>query len=67
LNISYFKANPSCLYCFSLIQAEVARQPGKELYEEFKWVYDNAAEKIRKSEAGVKMANQLKFFKQIMV
>ena len=67
LDIDYFNANPTCVYCFDLILGEVARQPGKDFFEEFKLVYNNATEKIKKSEAGIKMANQLKFFKQSMI
>jgi len=67
LNIEYFKENISCVYCFNLIQQQVGRQPGKNFYTDFEIVYNNASEKIKKSEAGITMATQLKFFKQSMI
>ncbi|RZK10103.1 MAG: TlpA family protein disulfide reductase [Flavobacterium sp.] len=66
-NIDYSKNHPGCLYSFELVQLQVARQPGKDFYKDFEFVYNNSSSQIRESEIGKKMLSQLKLFKQSMV
>lgn len=67
ITIDYCKKNPSCAYSFGLVNTQVARQPGKNFYEDFENIYNNASKEIRESEAGKRMAEKLILFKQSMV
>lgn len=67
IDIAYCKKNPSCIYSFDLVNSQVARQPGKNFYNEFEYIYNNASAEIKQSENGKKMAEKLIFFKQSMI
>lgn len=67
INIDYCKKKPSCAYSFRLVSAQVARQPGKNFYEDFNYIYQNASKEIKESERGKSMAEKLILFKQSMV
>ena len=67
INIQYSKNHPSSIYSFSLVQKQVPRQPGKNFYSDFESIYINSSQEIKESELGVKMAEQLKYFKQSMI
>lgn len=67
INIQYSKNNPNSIYSFSLVQQQVARQPGKDFYSDFEYIYLHSSQEIKDSEIGIKMAEQLKYFKQSMV
>jgi thiol-disulfide isomerase/thioredoxin len=67
IDIQFCKQNPDCLYSFDLVNAQVSRQPGKNFYKEFEFIYNNASKGVRDSESGKKMAEKLKYFKQSMV
>ncbi len=67
INIDYCKKNPSCAYSFRLVSAQVARQPGKNFYEDFNYIYQNASKEIKESDRGKSMAEKLILFKQSMV
>jgi peroxiredoxin len=64
INLAFAKKHPSSLYCLELVQPQVGRQPGKNFYDDFVQVYNNAAPQIQQSATGVKMSEQLKYFKQ---
>lgn len=63
INLDYAKQHPYSLYCLELVQSQISRQPGKNLYDDFEEVYTNASPDVRNSESGIKMAEQLKYFK----
>lgn len=67
INIEYSKKNPSSIYSFSLVQAEVSRQSGKNFYNDFESIYLNSSQEIKESVLGIKMSEQLKYFKQSMI
>ena len=63
INLDYAKQHPASLYCLDLVQQQISRQPGKNLYDDFEEVYTNASPEVRNSESGKKMAEQLNYFK----
>lgn len=66
-DIAYCKQNPSCQYSFSLVASQVARQPGKNFYDDFVTISKNASEEIKKGETWKAMSEKLVYFKQSMV
>lgn len=64
INLNYVKQHPSSLYCLKLVQQEISRQPGKNFYDDFEAVYNNASPQVKQSANGIKMAEQLIYFKQ---
>lgn len=64
INLKYAKRHPSSLYCLKLVQQQISRQPGKNFYDEFEAVYNNASPEVKQSASGIKMAEQLIYFKQ---
>jgi thiol-disulfide isomerase/thioredoxin len=67
INLDYAKQHPASLYCLELVQKQISRQPGKNFYDDFEEVYNNASSEVRNSESGKKMAEQLNYFKQSKV
>lgn len=67
IDIQFCKQNPDCLYSFDLVNGQVSRQPGKNFYNDFEYVYNNSSKEIQESESGKKMVEKLKYFKQSMV
>lgn len=67
INIEYCKKHPACAYSFGLVNNEVARQSGKNFYNDFEHIYNNASKEIQESERGKSMATKLVLFKQSMV
>ena len=67
IDIQYAKRHPYSLFTFTQIQNQVARQAGKNFYNDFENIYRNAPLKIKESEVGKLMAEQLKYFKGSMV
>jgi thiol-disulfide isomerase/thioredoxin len=67
INLAYAKQHPSSLYCLELVKREIARQPGKNFYDDFEAVYNNATTEVKHTESGKKMAEQLYYFKQSKV
>lgn len=64
INLNYAKKHPSSLYCLKLVQQQISRQPGKNLYNDFEAVYNNASTEVKQSDSGLQMAEQLRCFKQ---
>jgi peroxiredoxin len=64
IDLNYAKQHPSSLYCLKLVQQQISRQPGKNFYDEFQAVYNNASPEVKQSASGIKMAEQLIYFKQ---
>lgn len=67
INLEYAKQHPTSLYCLTLVQQQISRQPGKNFYDDFEEVYTNSSPEVKYSADGKKMAEQLKFFKQSKV
>lgn len=67
INLAYAKQHPSSLYCLELVKQDITRQRGKNFYDDFEAVYNNSTAKVKKSESGKKMAEQLYYFKQSKV
>lgn len=67
ITIAYSKNNPSCAHSFGLINGRMTGQSGKNFYEDFEYIYNNASKEIKESEAGKRMAEKLTYFKQSMV
>lgn len=64
INLNYAKQHPSSLYCFKLVQQQISRQPGKNFYDDFEAVYNNASPEVKQSTYGIKMSEQLIYFKK---
>jgi peroxiredoxin len=64
INLNYAKQHPSSLYCLKLVQQQISRQPGKNFYDDFEAVYNNASPEVKQSTYGIKMSEQLIYFKQ---
>mgnify|MGYP003611069230 CR=1 FL=1 len=64
INLNYAKQHPSSLYCLKLVQQQISRQPGKNFFDDFEAIYNNASPEVKQSENGKKMAEQLIYFKQ---
>lgn len=64
INLEYAKKHPSSLYCLEVVQQQIARQPGKNFYNDFEEIYLNASKEVKESDSGKKMSEQLKYFKQ---
>lgn len=67
INIDYSKKNPACALSFQLVNAKMISQPGKNFYNDFEYIYNNAAKELKESERGKIMAERLIYFKQSMV
>ena len=67
IDIQYCKNHPTSMSSFELVQRQVARQSGKNFYEDFEYIYKNSSKEIKESEVGIKMLNQLKYFKKSMI
>jgi thiol-disulfide isomerase/thioredoxin len=67
INLNYAKQHPSSLYCLELVKSQIARQPGKNFYDDFEEVYNNASAEVKQSDSGKKMAKQLQYFKMSKV
>jgi thiol-disulfide isomerase/thioredoxin len=67
INLSYAKRHPSSLYCLELVQRQISRQPGKNLFDDFEEVYTKSSPEVRNSESGKKMAEQLNYFRKSKV
>ncbi|MGG7033666.1 MAG: TlpA family protein disulfide reductase [Flavobacterium sp.] len=66
-DIPFAKKHLSSLVALQAVRPQVSRQPGKDFYEDFKFIYDNASKEVQESESGKLMAEQLKYFKKSMV
>lgn len=64
INLNYAKQHPSSLYCLKLVQEQISRQPGKNFYDDFEAVYNNTSPEVKQSTYGIKMSEQLIYFKQ---
>ncbi|HSD08919.1 TlpA disulfide reductase family protein [Flavobacterium sp.] len=67
INLNYAKQHPSSLYCLKLVQQQISRQPGKDFYDDFEAIYNNASPEVKQSSYGIKMSEQLIYFKQSKV
>jgi peroxiredoxin len=67
INLEYAKKHPSSAYCFELVRGQIARQPGKDFYDDFEYIWNHAPKAIQESESGKIMAEQLIDFKQSKV
>jgi peroxiredoxin len=67
INLEYAKKHPSSAYCFELVRSQIARQPGKDFYDDFEYIWNHASKAIQESESGKIMAEQLIDFKQSKV
>jgi thiol-disulfide isomerase/thioredoxin len=59
INLDYAKKHPSSLYCFELVQRQISRQPGKNLFDDFEEVYTKSSPEVRNSESGKKMVKDI--------
>jgi thiol-disulfide isomerase/thioredoxin len=64
INLNYAKQHPSSIYCLELVKGRITSQAGKNFYDDFEAVYNNASADVKQSESGKEMAEQLHYFKQ---
>lgn len=57
INLNYAKQHPSSLYCLKLVQQQISRQPGKNFFDDFEAIYNNASPEVKQSENGKKWQN----------
>jgi peroxiredoxin len=67
IDLAYAKKHPASIYCFELVQKQIARQPAMNFYNDFQEIYNMASKEVKASASGKKMAQQLECFRQSKV
>jgi thiol-disulfide isomerase/thioredoxin len=67
IDLAYAKKHPASIYCFELVQKQIARQPAMNFYNDFQEIYNKASKEVKASASGKKMAQKLEYFRQSKV